>query len=154
MAIRATGAAELRLIALACKREATGRLILNDMKKEIRRGAIKRVRTEVRAEAVAKYPKRGGLNIWVAKAPVRVAVLTGANSAGVKVRVGRKGHDFKSLDAQGIARHPLFGNRGHWYGNAVAPGVISEAISEEGRDVVERAVLTAAERAVARIVGA
>jgi hypothetical protein len=45
----------------------------------------------------------------------------------------------------------LFGQRGHWFGNAVNPGSISDSISESGADVVQAAVLSAAERAAARI---
>jgi hypothetical protein len=75
----------------------------------------------------------------------------------VSVRVGRNSKsgraDLKGLDAGGV-RHPLYGNRKRWYTQAVAPGSISEGISEEGADALERAVEIAADRAVERILRA
>lgn len=156
MAIRATGASELHLIAAALRKEANGRQIVNDMRREIRASARPAIQREVRESALEKLPHSGGLNEWMAAAPVRLSIRTSARSAGVSVRVGRNsrgGHsDLKGLDA-GTVRHPLYGNRGHWYGEAVTPGSISKAITEEGADVLEQAVQTAADRAAARILG-
>lgn len=157
MAIRATGAAELTLIAAACRKESNGRQIIRDMQGMIRRSAGPAIRREVRVHVMATLPKRGGLNAWVARAPVRIDVLTGGSSARVRVKVGRNSMtgraDLRGLDAGGV-RHPLFGNRGRWYGNAVVPESISDGITEEGADQLERAVLFAVERMAARIVGA
>jgi hypothetical protein len=142
----ALGAAKIRLIGLALRRLGADRQIVNDMAKEIRRSGPA-IRREVRAHILAELPKSGGLNEWVARAPVRLVVRRGANTAGVSVRVGRNSRsgraDLKGLDAGGV-RHPLWGNRKHWYGQAVTPGSISEGISEEGSDALERAVEIAA----------
>lgn len=104
------------------------RQIVNDMAKEIRR-AGPAIRREVRAHIMAELPKRDGLNAWVARAPVRINVRRGATTAGVSVTVGRNSQtgraDLKGLDAGGV-RHPLYGNRKHWYGQAVTPLSISE----------------------------
>ena len=149
----ALGADEIRIVAEHCRREANGRSIVNDMAEEIRR-AGPAIRAEVRAHMLATLPKRGGLNLWAARAPVRINVRRGLNSAGVTVTVGRNSQtgraDFKGLDA-GMVRHPFYGNRKRWYANGVTPGSISEGITEEGRQVLEQAVLDAAERAAIRI---
>ncbi len=147
----ALGAAEIRVIAAHCRKVSADRSIVNDMAKEIRR-AGPAIRAEVRAHIMATLPRSGGLNAWVARAPVRINVRRGIDSAGVTVTVGRKSRsgraDLKGLDA-GTVRHPLYGNRRHWYGNAVTPGSISEGITE-GSDALEDAVLIAAERAAQR----
>jgi hypothetical protein len=128
----ALGAEELRIIGAACRRESTGQMIIRDMNKEIRRGASKRIREEVRAAALASFPSSGGLNIWIAKAPIRLNIRRGFDSAGVTVRVGRRGHDFRSLDSEGLVRHPLYGDRSRWYTTAVKREVITNSITREG----------------------
>lgn len=65
-------------------------------------------RPAVRAFARATLPKRGGLNEWVASAAVTTSILTGARTAGVAVRVKKRGHDMKDLDQTGVVRHPVF----------------------------------------------
>jgi hypothetical protein len=149
----AIGAAEIRIIAEHCRRISADRSIVNDMAKEIRR-AGPAIRAEVRQHILATLPKSGGLNAWVARAPVRIVVRRGVNSAGVTVRVGRSSRsgraDLNGLDG-GVVRHPLYGNRRHWYGNAVTPGSISEGISDEGSAVLEEAGIAAADRAARRM---
>jgi hypothetical protein len=151
---RANGANEIRRVAEACRRLGTDRTIVNQMSREIRKQAGPVVRQAVRENARALLPKRGGLNEWVARASIRIAVLRGADTAGVTVRVGRNSQtgraDLKGLDA-GTVRHPTFGNRKRWATTSVSEGVISDAITEEGADVVEQAVLDAAQRAIEKI---
>lgn len=57
-------------------------------------------------------PKRGGLNEWVASAPVRVSVTTGAKTAGVSLRQSKRGltrpHDLRRMNDEGMVRHPVF----------------------------------------------
>ena len=74
--------------------------------------------------ALEILPKGGGLNRWVADAPLKASIRTGARSAGVRLRMGRnslkKRSDLNSID-QGVVRHPTFGRRGGKVRKAVAP---------------------------------
>lgn len=84
-------------------------------------------RPAVRASARANLPKKGGLNEWVASASITTSILTGRRTAGVAVRVKKRGHNMQDVDS-GQVRHPLFGNREHWYTTAVPAGVLSRPL--------------------------
>lgn len=114
--------------------------------------------------ALAILPKRGGLNRWVADAPVKASIRTGARSAGVRLKMGRnslkKRSDLNSID-KGEVRHPTYGRRGgkvrkavtptgfgrhfaieerrnDWHDQAVAPGFFSEPAARVGLDEIRR----------------
>jgi hypothetical protein len=140
MPIRITGAAELARVGAELRAVTDSRVIVNEMAREIRRTAGPAIKSDVQAAALAKLPKRNGLNVWVANSRIRLLIRRGVNTAGVSVRVGKPGHDLRDLDG-GVVRHPLRGNRKYWYDQAVTPGVISNAITESGADVLEAAVL-------------
>lgn len=113
------GASELRAVSVRLKEAG-----LVDLRKEMNakiRAATLPVRPMVRASALQVLPKRGGLNVWVAKATTRTSVLTGAKTAGVVVRVSKRGHDMKDIDA-GQVRHPVYGNRKKWAAQTVPAG--------------------------------
>lgn len=65
--------------------------------------------------ALSILPHGGGLNRWVADAPLKASIRTGARSAGVRLRMGRnslkKRSDLNSID-RGEVRHPTYGRRG------------------------------------------
>lgn len=57
-------------------------------------------------------------------AGVRTQISTGANTAGVRVRLASKDPDVnllgKRLNQKGKIRHPLFGDKDHWYETVAA----------------------------------
>lgn len=91
------------------------------------RAATAPARPAVRDSMRTNLPKRGGLNEWAASATVSTSVLTGERTAGVRIRVRKRGHDMQDLD-RGEVRHPLYGNRDHWYTTPVHPGTISRPL--------------------------
>lgn len=152
MAIRVTGAAEIARVAAAVRAAGSDRAIVNDMAKEIRKGTLP-IRKSVKARALLILPKRGGLGRWVASARITGLVRRGVHSAGVTIRGGRnsRGHrtDLRRIDL-GETRHPTWGHA-PWSPQKLVPGFFTEAVTEEGSDQLERAVLVAAQNAAERI---
>jgi hypothetical protein len=114
MAIRITRGSDLAIIAADCRRVANGKVVLRELRKDIRKSVVP-IRAAVRERALEILPSSGGLNAWVARSRITGVVLTGANSAGIKIRgtrnliTGKSG--LKSIDA-GAVRHPVYSNRG------------------------------------------
>ena len=97
------------------------------LKKELGVGIRAGVRPLIalnRAAAREMLPKKGGLNELVAKATETITVQTAGNNIGVRVSVGNKNPGPRATDA-GHVRHPLFGDRRHWYDEPVKPGWFS-----------------------------
>jgi hypothetical protein len=96
-------------------RETGQRGLRSNMRKGIVAGTAP-ARKAVKAELEAVMPHGGGLNEYLAKSKITVAVLTGARSAGVEVR-GRGPKDRRRnqgqfrLINQGQIRHPTFADQ-------------------------------------------
>jgi len=116
------GGAELREVAL--KLTAAGQVELRRAMYRNIRIATLPARPAIRTSAMEMLPRSGGLNAWVAKATTRTSILTGTRTAGVVVRVTKKGHVMKDIDA-GNVRHPVYGNRDAWVGQSVPAGFAS-----------------------------
>jgi hypothetical protein len=134
------------------------------VRRQVRRSRREAARKEpcdaavhVRERALEILPSSGGLNAWVARSRITGVVLTGANSAGIKIRGTRNlitgKSDLKSIDA-GAVRHPVYSNRGQWVEQAVRPGFFTDAVTEEGRKQLEDAALNAVDRAAEMTTGA
>jgi hypothetical protein len=151
--IEIRGAEGLRLVGAAVRRLGTDRVIVNEMAKEIRQ-AVPPIRAAIRAHALATLPRRGGLAAWVAKAKVTALVRRGASNAGVTIKDSKTSrgnrHDMRAVNA-GFIRHPLWGNRQHWYSQRVAPNFFDDAITEEGVTAFRHAVVVAVDRAIERV---
>jgi hypothetical protein len=153
--IRATGAEEIALVAAAVRAVGSDRKIVNDMRKEIRK-SVKPIRTAIRENAIETLPHRGGLGAEVARLRVTGVIKTSASSAGVTIRGSKKSKiggdksDLRRMD-QGMIRHPSWGHS-PWSAQKVAPGFFTDAVTQEGADQLEQAVITAAENAARRIV--
>lgn len=76
--------------------------------------------------ALARFPRRGGLAADVARRAqhTRERIPGGLR---VSARRGRSGVDVASLD-RGRLRHPLFGDREHWYDQKVKPKWWTDAV--------------------------
>ena len=102
------------------------------------------------------FANRGGtssrvesLSSRVVNAKFKVKVKAGHNPGVVLTAAGSNGRkiDLKQLDS-GVVRHPLFGNRKHWYPQQVTPGWWSRPM-EAGVPAVTVAVKAAVDKAVA-----
>jgi hypothetical protein len=115
-------AAELR--AFDQKKE-----VVNEIRRELRK-PLPQLRKAVRASAASVLPSSGGLAAWVAKASFTVRFRDAGRSAGIRLKLSRKSGDgdkadLDALDKTGRLRHPLHGNRGHWFGQVVPQNFFS-----------------------------
>lgn len=118
--LRVEGADQFFVLARTLK-EVGDKGLQREMYRGLNR-AVKPLRERVKQSAVDTLPRKGGLGALVASTTkIRVQRRTGARSVGIKLLATWPGHDVKATDA-GRLRHPLFGNRRHWYGQAVTPG--------------------------------
>ncbi len=111
-----------------------------DLNRRITAGA-KPLIPKTRAAARSKLPTRGGLADKIAKAPQRVQVRTGKETAGVRIVVGSKGGGARGAD-RGVIKHPVF-DTGRWVEQRVEPGWFSETLQREApriRPDVEQAI--------------
>lgn len=84
---------------------------------------------KVRAAALAKLPRRGGLNQRIARKPIRAATRTGERTAGVRI-VGTK---VDPRINEGRVFHPVFGRKpGVVQDVPAARGYFDETLSREG----------------------
>lgn len=146
MAEAVEGGAQLRETALRLK--AAGNVELWKQAQKKIRLATAPARPAIRASARANLPRSGGLNEWVASASVTTSILTGARTAGVRIRVRKKGHDMSDLD-KGVVRHPLYGNRSYWYTTQVPPGFASRPLNAMKPAVAAACMLAMRETAAA-----
>lgn len=137
MDVRVTGARDLARVAG----------VLNRAQPEIRKALTKTLRQTakpsveaVRAKARSTMPAAGGLNEFVATAKIGVRITTSGKGAGMRIVGTKSGHDIHALD-RGRLRHPLFGNRRHWFQQAVPPGFFSETLANEQRELTSKLVV-------------
>lgn len=101
--------------------------IINEIRREFRKPSLlAELRTRVRSSATALLPSSGGLGAWVAASTFGIQFRDVGRSAGLRVKMSRnkgKGRgkaDLKQLDDAGAVRHPLYGDRRHWFAQRVA----------------------------------
>ena len=116
--------------------------IVNEIRKDLRK-PLPELRTAVRASAIAKLPSGGGLGAWVAKARLSAELKAYGRAAGIRVKVSRKSTKdkaaLKQLDEGGTLRHPLYGNRRHWYSQVVASRYFSDVWDSFGPQFIKAA---------------
>lgn len=100
-------AGELRRLDLELR--AANRTLRNAMRRNLKAATLP-ARQAVQAEELRVLPKRGGLNEWVASAPVGHRMTTPASGAVVRIvqskKGARKGHDLLDANRTGVIRHP------------------------------------------------
>lgn len=111
-----TSASE-RLHAIALRLRTEGQRGLQREMNAAFRASTRPLIASVRAAARERLPKAGGLNEQQASQAIRVSVLTGSRSAGVRIRTRTRG---SMQTDKGYVRHPVFGT---W-----RPGVSSQQI--------------------------
>jgi hypothetical protein len=115
--------------------EAATRGIKSEIRKIVTE-ETKPVRKAIKQSALDSLPQSGGLNRWAAITPQGKTDFR-PKYAGIKIRAEKRGHDLKSLN-KGRLRHPLFGNRGHWYQQDIAPGFFDRPIQADAADLKNR----------------
>lgn len=96
------------------------------------RMALAGVEADIRTSA-RRLPATNGLAADVATS--RISVTYAANKSAVSATIrARHEYNLAGLDA-GTNIHPLFGNRRHWYRQAVRPGWFSDPVNERTDDV-------------------
>lgn len=96
----------------------------------------KPLRKAIKQSAIDELPAKGGLNKWAASMPAQNTDFR-ERSAGVRIRMSKKGHDLAALN-RGRLRHPLFGNRKHWYTQTIATGFFTKPIEKDGDELKAR----------------
>lgn len=125
--------------------------VMATMRREIN-AETKPMRRQARDRIVGALPRSGGLNKWVGRLPT-ASVRVERDRASVKVVLNRRGHDLQAMNRRGLVRHPLYGNRAHWYSTPVPRGFYEDAVAPEAREMVARvadAIGRAVERTVAK----
>jgi hypothetical protein len=153
LTIHVEGAGELRRVAALIRAEGIGPQVARDITDGTFRGR-ETIRAAFKASALAKLPKSGGLNRWVASSRMTFRRKRGTLIGGMRVNVGRNSMvgraELEGLD-QGLVIHPGNAYGRGWYSQSVIPDTIEEPITEQGGLVLYAGVLYAGERLVARI---
>ena len=106
-----------------------------DLARKLRQELVKQskpARRLVKRYQQEKLPS--GMDRSYAKVPSQ---LVSVNKSGVKLlwKVVRGNSDLKALN-RGRLRHPLFGNRKHWYEQSIPPGMWDDAIGKVAPTVI------------------
>lgn len=121
-----------------------------DLRRELNkalRNATKPLIAKTRAAALRDLPQRGGLAASVAKAPQRVQVRTGAQTAGVRIVASGSVKGANS----GVVRHPVYGRRDVFVEQQVPGGWFDQTLSESAPEVrphIQSAMEAVAEQVV------
>lgn len=132
---------QLRMIGLRLREGGNGALF-NPIRAEIVAHAEPLV---VAAQEAAQrmLPHKGGLNEWVAGQHIRISVLTGAATAGVRL-TGPSNIRSGGQTNQGYVRHPVFGDREDWKTEQIpeAAGWWSTTLAEDSAAITPQIVAT------------
>lgn len=120
------------------KLEKLGRDLKEAGDKELRKEFMKAgqaigkpVKENIRRHALTDLPRKGGLNVWVAKnAKTQTQVRLSGKNLGVRFKTKFKGSSDVAAINAGEVRHPLFGDKDHWYTTRVTPGFAYRALDE------------------------
>ncbi len=142
MAVRGSIKGRVELREVITKLEVTAPAELEKDLLTGTRDAVKGIKADVQAEALAKLPKRHGYAALVSRAIKVSSRVTGGKKVVAAVQVTasgkRENRDLPSLN-RGILRHPLFGRRSHWYVQRVPSGLVDEPIDRARDRVVDNA---------------
>lgn len=147
--VRIEGAQKLKAVYADLKEMGDGKL-RRELTKAIRE-ATKPAKDAVKASALDKLPKRGGLADLVAASRVTNVIKLGSKTAGVQIKAINAGDNIRATDA-GHVRHPVYGNRAVWKNQDVTPGWFTEPV-EQSAPAVRAAVIKALDDMASRIHG-
>jgi len=125
-----------------------------ELRRELYRGinrATKPLKEDAKKSAASTLPSRGGLAGRVSRARFSTKTRAGASPSVRIVAKDAKGRsvDLAALDG-GRLRHPLYGNRGHWYTQSVKPEWFTRPMLA-GADKVRREIVAAVDAVAAKL---
>jgi hypothetical protein len=148
--VKVRGAEKLARVADVLAEHADGRSLRNKMLRNIRLAAAP-ITAAQRASVAAGLPQRGGLAATVTgagKFSVRSSLK--GKRVGVTIVDSWPKHDMRAID-HGYIRHPLFGNRAHWYTTRAKPGLLTRPFWRH-ESAIRRAVIRAIDETAREIV--
>jgi len=120
----------VQALLIGANKQLEAKLLVNT------RAAVKPVKTDIPATAVARMPS--GYGPILARSLKIATRVSGGSTIRASVNVSAKGkienRDVPTLN-RGRLRHPLFGRRKHWYTTAVRPGFVSDPIDRLAKRV-------------------
>lgn len=129
--VQIEGAERLARVAGAIARQMPE--LRKDLLRGIRAGAKPAVK-HVKDETAEYFPNSGGMAKFAKKSSIGVRTRTSGEGAGVRIVGQKKGHDIRSMN-RGRLRHPLFGNRKHWYTQDVKPSWWNESLTDQKEQI-------------------
>ena len=150
MRVEVKGKEKLNRVARVLATHAESASIRKRLTKTFRDEGLSITR-EQRANLAEDMPHRGGLAAELAsrgKFTVRTVIST-RRRAVVDIVDSWRGHDMKAVEA-GLIRHPLFGNRRHWFATTVPRGRLSAPVDRHRRPM-QLAIIRALDEEAAEI---
>lgn len=115
------------------------------------RDSTEPLKRQAAANIPSYLPSSGGLAGLVAADTKLVTQRRGGRtSPGVRI-AARSRRNVRRMDRTGTVRHPLFGNRDHWFTTRFRPGWFSNPM-QDGVPGVRRELIAAMSRVAAKIV--
>ena len=132
-----------KLAVLAARMKEAGdpaRGFRKELQKALR-DAAKPLVNDVKRSIRANLPRKGGLAEHVIRTRIGVRTRLSMSTAGVRIAASSKDYNLRTMD-RGIVRHPLFGNRNHWYSQRIPIGWWSKPLESGAPEVREQLVRT------------
>lgn len=150
--VRVTGANDFKRLAADLRAAGErGKGLRKELYQQIDK-AVKPLQDMVKRAEGEELPKRGGFAKSMSSQRISVSKRNVGNNAGVRLyQRGRSIRNLQVIDS-GRLRHPLFGDREHWYTQDIKPGVWSETLSDsEAQRHVQEAVIAAVDEISRRL---
>jgi hypothetical protein len=140
MRIRVTGEEKLTRLAAVLADHADGKALKNKLRKGIR-AETGDITKDQRASLASGLPKRGGAAATIS-GESKFSTRTGLAGRGVSVDIvdSWKGHDMPAID-DGTLRHPLYGNRKHWYDTRIKRNLLTKPFLKHRRGIERRIIV-------------
>lgn len=132
MGFKVIGARQLDTVARVLTEKGNSAALKRRMTKALNSTADPLKRDQLQSLA-SGLPKRGGASAQVSS-ETRITVQTSYVRGTVTLVDRWPGHDMTAID-RGSLRHPLYGNREHWFDTAIPPGLLSVPFARNKRRV-------------------
>lgn len=135
---RITGADDLARAAKVL-RQAGNKELTRDFYRGLNR-AVRPAKDAAKRAAETDLPQRGGFAAEVARSRFSSKIRTGQKNPQVTIwanpskRARAEVRDLRATD-RGRLRHPLFGNRDHWFTQQIKPGWFTNAMRDQAPQV-------------------
>lgn len=146
--LKITGTKDLEALAVRLKAAGDhGKGLKKELLKAFR-DSTKDTKKKIRQSALDNLPRKGGLAKIISQSRISTTTRMTGRQVGVKI-VAKNRHDIAKLN-RGQLRHPLFGDRQIWFGQAVPMGWFDKPIRED-IDNIRVELLAAMKRTASKI---